>query len=558
MRKSLESLLTHDKTALQNISESLSSVESSEVFSINYDMARQRQLEEGAYTSAVEVWKHEMNEARKRGDVYAGRLGIRDLAWDWIQAMKPVLLEHIERIRPKYVNSDGEDILPSIEKDTESAKMDHLWLTALPVETLCAITIMEVVRLQISDTRSMGCKAGNIIQTVGKAVEREIQASDLVKRENKGLLPKNLNLRQLFAKKTRAEHFAAQFHRDIVKGAKVGVTHWPFAWNQDVRARCAAVLISSLLDTAMVEMKATDEDGKVHSQIAPAFYHTYAYVSGKKVGMIKPNKFVAERLFTSPTVGRGLATKMAPMLVPPKNWSSWEDGGYWYTREEIMRTRQSIEQKAYLKEASDANVLTDVYRGLDILGETCWTINRRVFDVVLNVWNSGEAIGDIPPQASELQYPEQPKNATWDVKARINWIQECRMTSRAMQNAHSVRCDINYKLEIARAFIGKRLYFPHSLDFRGRAYPVPPHFNHLGNDLCRGLLLFHEGKPLGQQGLRWLKIHLANVYGLDKMRLDEREEFAMNNLEHVFDSADHPLDVFHPANFADDRVNGGG
>jgi DNA-directed RNA polymerase len=84
------------------------------------------------------------------------------------------------------------------------------------------------------------------------------------------------------------------------------------------------------------------------------------------------------------------------------------------------------------------------------------------------------------------------------------------------------------------------------MDFRGRAYPVPPHFNHLGNDMCRGLLLFHEAKPLGEKGLQWLKIHLANVYGLDKMSLAERETFADNSLEEVYDSADHPLDV-HPS-----------
>jgi DNA-directed RNA polymerase len=201
----------------------------------------------------------------------------------------------------------------------------------------------------------------------------------------------------------------------------------------------------------MVEMTHTDDSGKVHSQVAPAFYHTYAYVNGKKVGMVKPNKFVAERLQTSPAIGRGVTTKLAPMLVPPKNWTSWDDGGYWYTREEVMRTRQSMEQKAYLKEASDSNALGEVYRGLDILGETCWTINKRVFDIVTNIWNTGEEIADIPPQASEMQYPIEPKNATWDVKARMDWIQECRTMSRNMQNAHSVRCDINYKLEIARA-----------------------------------------------------------------------------------------------------------
>jgi DNA-directed RNA polymerase len=54
------------------------------------------------------------------------------------------------------------------------------------------------------------------------------------------------------------------------------------------------------------------------------------------------------------------------------------------------------------------------------------------------------------------------------------------------------------------------------MDFRGRAYVVPPYLSHLGNDLARGLLLFGNKKPLGPTGLSWIKIHLANVYGKDK------------------------------------------
>lgn len=542
MRKSLECLYSTDKSSFDKLSESLTPGESAEIFENHYDMDRQRQLEVGAYTSALEVWKYEMAEARKRGDVYAGRLGIQNLAWDWVQAMKPVVEAHIERLRPKHLNGDGKEIWPGIDKDTEANRMDYVWLTALPVETLCAITIMEILRCVGGDTRMNGCKAGPIIISIGRAIEREIKASDLVRKENRGLLPKNLNLRQLFAKRTRAEQYAAAFHRELVNGTKEGQTYWPFEWNVEVRTRCTALLLSTLLETATAEMVHTDEQGKTHRQIAPAFYHTYAYVLGKKVGMIKPNRYIAKRMASLPEDGRGLALKLAPMLVPPKRWTSWEDGGYWYTREEVMRTGRSLEQKLYLKEASETNLLGDIYRGLDILGETCWTVNKKIFDVVLQVWNTGESIADIPPQPSDFEYPVQPKESAWDVKVRMEWIQECRRMSRAMQNAHSVRCDITYKLEIARAFIGQKLYFPHSLDFRGRAYPVPPHFNHLGNDLCRGLLLFYEGKPLGDRGLRWLKVHLANVYGLDKMRLDEREAFADNSMEYVFDSADHPLD----------------
>ena len=36
------------------------------------------------------------------------------------------------------------------------------------------------------------------------------------------------------------------------------------------------------------------------------------------------------------------------------------------------------------------------------------------------------------------------------------------------------------------------------MDFRGRVYPIPPHLNHIGSDICRGLLLFSKGVRLGK------------------------------------------------------------
>lgn len=86
-------------------------------------------------------------------------------------------------------------------------------------------------------------------------------------------------------------------------------------------------------------------------------------------------------------------------------------------------------------------------------------------------------------------------------------------------------------------------YYPHNLDFRGRAYPMHPHLNHLGSDLCRGLLEFAEGRPLGKSGLHWLKIHLANLYagGIEKMSYDGRLAFVENHLHDIFESADYPV-----------------
>jgi DNA-directed RNA polymerase len=237
MRKSLECLFTEDEKARAKMPESFDNAEPEDIFNSNLEMARQRQLEEGAYQSAVETWRHETEEGLKHGRVYTGRLGMRCLTWDWVQAMKPVLEEHIERIRPKYVNADGQPVYANLEKDTETNKMDHIWLTALPSETLCAITIMEVIRSQANEGRSMGSRAGNLISVIGKAVEKEIQAKDMVRKENKGLHPRHINLRQLLTKRPNAVKYAAKFHKEVLTGLKKGVSHWPFEWRQDVRAR---------------------------------------------------------------------------------------------------------------------------------------------------------------------------------------------------------------------------------------------------------------------------------------------------------------------------------
>jgi DNA-directed RNA polymerase, mitochondrial len=86
------------------------------------------------------------------------------------------------------------------------------------------------------------------------------------------------------------------------------------------------------------------------------------------------------------------------------------------------------------------------------------------------------------------------------------------------------------------------IYFPHNVDFRGRAYPMPPHLNHMGADVCRGLLQFSEAKPLGRNGFRWLLIHLANVFGVvDKKAFDTRALWALEHIPDVLDSADRPL-----------------
>jgi len=285
-----------------------------------------------------------------------------------------------------------------------------------------------------------------------------------------------------------------------------------------------------------------------------------------------------------------LATRMLPMLVAPRPWLTWNNGGYLKSSNECIRVHFNTEHLDYVKEADERGHLSTVLHALDVLGVTPWRINAAIFDVVSKIWNSGEALAGIPaafdpPPRLSAKELEELKSKTRNLKSNslINekknedlanlcgkvefegntpntpkkgetWATEeydklkelwriHRQEKVDAKNRHSQRCDTNYKVEIAKAFLNETFYLPHNLDFRGRAYPIPPHLNHLGNDLCRGLLLFNEAKPLGKSGLYWLKIHLANVWGFDKASFQKRAEWTDARWDDILDSVEHPLDV---------------
>jgi DNA-directed RNA polymerase len=116
-----------------------------------------------------------------------------------------------------------------------------------------------------------------------------------------------------------------------------------------------------------------------------------------------------------------------------------------------MRFKDSQEQQQYLKHASSRGNVELVYAGLDVLGSTPWQINRKIFDVVLEVWNAGYRLGKLPPAAYEEPEPEKTTEMETDQKARSVFIQRQRQWLVNKANNHSDRCSVNYKIEIARA-----------------------------------------------------------------------------------------------------------
>lgn len=52
--------------------------------------------------------------------------------------------------------------------------------------------------------------------------------------------------------------------------------------------------------------------------------------------------------------------------------------------------------------------------------------------------------------------------------------------------------------------------------------------------------MFSEAKPIGKEGLWWLKVHLANKWGKDKLPLDERAKYSESMEDVIHKIAEDP------------------
>ncbi|KAL2760282.1 hypothetical protein ACRALDRAFT_1091089 [Sodiomyces alcalophilus JCM 7366] len=497
----------------------------------------QARLERDCIDAAVERWREENESLKKMGlnsSVSSATLNSR--LYDWQLALEARLTEELQKVddaeaKPKKTPEDYDRCLygPFLRMSTPSR--------------LAAVTILGTLSATTMAGIDRGIALSSAISSLAKLAEEDIQSQAA------------LRTTKSKSKKRRVVHVPGKSSKKLdAARAELGPesqlapetatketdptpdTPWPVA----VKARVGAALLSALIDTARIKVVKEHPDTKtLISQYQPAFSHATQLRRGKKIGMVLLNKELVSIMKREPQ-GDFLA-KHLPMVVEPEPWTQFEKGGFLESSANLVRIKHGDkDQRIYTEAAISRGDMDQVFKGLDVLGKTGWRINTPVFNTMLEVWNSGEAVANIPALNPDIPIPREPDSSA-DPTERRNWIRAVKAAENERGGLHSVRCFINFQLEIARAFRNQTFYFPHNIDFRGRAYPLPTYLNHMGADHVRGLLRFAKGKELGERGLKWLKVHLANVYGFDKASLKERESFATDNVVNIFDSATKPL-----------------
>lgn len=261
-------------------------------------------------------------------------------------------------------------------------------------------------------------------------------------------------------------------------------------------------------------------------------------VLGKDVTLVRGTDEFLSWLEKSHAAAEFMQPVYIPMVVKPRHWDSVWSGGYLgvaFGRRPLVK----VTNKRYL-ETIDRNEMPTVYAAVNRIQDTSWQVNGKLLDALRNAWDNGIAIGDLPGR-NAVAIPAKPVDIDTNLEARRQWRKMAARSHFENDCLRSKRIAVGKTLWLADKYGSTPMYFPQELDFRGRVYPKPVFLNNQGSDWQRALLKFTNGKPVDDDGMMWLMIHGANMWGLDKVSYAKRIDFIEQNLQAILRVGADPL-----------------
>jgi DNA-directed RNA polymerase len=528
-----------------------------------YDLVqRQFALEEESFQEAMSMYRTISSQLQKMG-VGSTQKRVNNYILEWYGPLVAAITKEINSIQSKVVTRGSTLRVRRIYSNFRYCCAHLLncffvfvqthapYILMLPPEKQAMITLNTVVN-ELLRKRNLVTTV-ELVKKIGAAIEVEVQLD----------------------KTKQASH---QWHVSVLRTALksnsgmllmklkklLGSTE---GWPED-----GQVIIGSELVRLMLETSKTRGSGEA------AFTHEIRYGNDIKQGLISMEK----QLFKDMTANDVFSLpRHLPMLVAPRVWDNKKKNSSCFLRLDCSLVRTNSKQQSAAVRRANMTPLLDC---INYLGSIGWRINDSMYEVVTACWEQDMQIGELParedhplpskdeayrrpyrPNLAMFKKTSKMSNAEYDTRLEQykkilaehpdendpywstpgfdeNYFNKLSKHV-GMKNADlkSLRCDLEIKLSIAKRYIGEKFYFPYNIDFRGRAYPVPPNLNHIGSDMCRGLLKFDKAMPLGPTGLNWLKIHLCNLFGNNKISQQDRITWADSNLHRIRASAADPL-----------------
>ena len=345
---------------------------------------------------------------------------------------------------------------------------------------------------------SVECWAANLTQTDKKLAHKITRA----------VKARHGNLKY---RRTAAEHYARK--------AGFTVQHWTRPEQLDAGKWCVDLLVNGLPEIFELVDRET-RLGITDSGVALAEAAVYEAINRSPVYQPRTEPATPWTAFTSPLVDGAAEAKLLRTRY----------------KDTISAARHAI-KTGQMQPALDA---------VNSLQAVPFKINTWIMDVINAVYASGVHVDGLPLlnglPALEPMSDEEHKALT---KAQ----REVRLKEAAgikQFNRQNKGDKVGFREDMAtaeRLAAHDSFVTPMNMDWRGRVYGIP-HFNFQREDRVRALFLFANGAPIGEDGIWWLKVHVANCAAFDKIDkkpLDERVQWVEANLETITAVVADPL-----------------
>lgn len=328
-------------------------------------------------------------------------------------------------------------------------------------------------------------------------------------------------------------------YRTFLKGAESMQLSWE-QWSSEERIGTARLLLNILYEQTGLFKWSKDQSGSDVSM----YYLTPA-----------PE---LEKHFTEVQSAAKAVVKYPPMLIPPAEWEGYNKGGYlseWFRIHSPMCGIRFIkaEHKNWIISGLGSDKAAPVRNAMNKAQSVPYRVNKAVLEILRKATAMRVGILGLPSfvEAPKPEFPLgddwQKDTATsaeleqfkfWKTQMSAWYTTEVKRKGRHLGILGRIQELVKYQDE-------SELYFPTFIDWRGRLY-FRSNLNPQSSDAVKGCLEFAEGKPLGKDGLKWLKAHVANCCGYDKHDVDLKVKWCDENWPQIEDFINNPLDVDAP------------
>ncbi len=243
-----------------------------------------------------------------------------------------------------------------------------------------------------------------------------------------------------------------------------------------------------------------------------------------------------------------------PMIQPPRNWNYNGLGGGYYSPELRIPIHKIHANKG--KDDKHYSIASrEVIDAVNTIQATPWKVNVDILDVLVKLsLDPQESLKDVfPPQPEILDKlkikwmdKEDFKSLPNDEKRKLrNHADKIKHTSNRISAKKSVDISTISALRQAKEYMNDReIYFPYSIDYRGRIYSqAMSGLNPQGSDLAKGLLKLANGRKITtENGKKWYTVNLANLIGYDKLTIPAKVEKVNSMIDQLRLVASNPIE----------------